>query len=131
MLAENVSSSVRRKPLLCRGAKAGAGCEELVRIVAIYFEGNAKISSRHRRTLLRSSRSPVNSICFTGFVPFALSRWSTLLISIQRTSANSTFSFPTARPSSSEKVPITSCFRIVKISAPSAFRLVKGPKARP
>ena len=30
---------------------------------------------------------PLNSICFTGFVPFAVSRLRTLLISIQRTSA--------------------------------------------
>src|ERR1043165_8473928 len=73
---------------------------------ATYFP--LKIFSLQCRTLLISNRSPLNSICLTGFVPFSLSRLSKLVISIKRTSANSNFSFPTARSSSSEKVPITS-----------------------
>jgi hypothetical protein len=36
--------------------------------VSCYF---LSVFSRHRRTLLRSSRSPLNSICFTGLAPLA------------------------------------------------------------
>ena len=44
------------------------------------------VSSRHRRTLITSSRSPSKTICFTGFLPLLLARFSQSRTSIQRTS---------------------------------------------
>src|SRR6185295_11863580 len=52
-----------------------------------WVEGRARsASSRHRRTLITSKRSPLKSICFTGFLPLSLSRLRWSRTSIQRIS---------------------------------------------
>jgi hypothetical protein len=71
-----------------------------------------------------SSRSPLNLICFTGFALFALSRFRTLLISIQRTSANSCFALPVAFSQGIRRQETGSQKDVCLLTVPS-FRFVR------